>query len=109
MRQSKPPVQYLVGTPKGRLTRLEKKLAQQPWVKAREKVQVKLHAQDQELFILVESQDRLQKERAMRQGRLRRYCNRLQELGKMTDLSREHLLKKLGVAQAESERVERWV
>jgi hypothetical protein len=40
---------------------------------------------------------------------LRRYCNRLQELGKMTDLSREHLLKKLGVAQAESERVERWV
>jgi transposase len=106
MRQSKPPVQYLVGTPKGRLTRLEKKLAEQPWVKAREKVQVKLHAQDNELFILVESQDRLQKERAMRQSRLRRYWNRLQEIGKMKELSRDDLLKKLGAAQAQAGRTQ---
>ena len=31
MRQSDPPVRYLVGTPKGRLTRLEKHLLDQPW------------------------------------------------------------------------------
>lgn len=106
MRQSQPPVQYLVGTPKGRLRRLEKKLAEQPWGQAREKVQVKLHPQDNELFVLVESQDRLQKERAMRQGRLRRYWNRLQEISRMKDLSRDDLLKKLGAAQAEAGRAQ---
>ena len=104
MRQSKPPVQYLVGTPKGRLSSLEKKLAEQPWVKAREKVQVKLHREENELFVLVESQDRLQKERAMRQSRLRRYWNRLQEIGRMKELSRDELLKKLGAAQAQAGR-----
>ena len=35
MRQSDPPVRYLVGTPKGRLTRLEKLLVDQPWQQAR--------------------------------------------------------------------------
>lgn len=34
MRTSDPPVQYLVGTPKGRLTRLEKELADKPWAEA---------------------------------------------------------------------------
>ena len=31
MRVAHPPVQYLVGTPKGRLTRLEKALLAKPW------------------------------------------------------------------------------
>jgi hypothetical protein len=39
-----PPVRYLVGTPKGRLTRLEKLLVDQPWQQARQGVQVKLLA-----------------------------------------------------------------
>ena len=39
MRQSDPPVRYLVGTPKGRLTRLEKHLLDQPWQEARKGVQ----------------------------------------------------------------------
>jgi transposase len=104
MRRSDPPVHYLVGTPKGRLTQLEKKLADVPWVEAREKVQVKLCPQDQELYVLVESQDRLQKERAMRKSRLRRYWKRLGELRKMKDLHVNDLLKKLGAAQAEAGR-----
>ena len=33
MRQSDPPVFYLVGTPKGRLSRYEKSLTDQPWHK----------------------------------------------------------------------------
>jgi transposase len=106
MRQSDPPVQYLVGTPKGQLTRLEKKLADQPWVQAREKVQVKLHTQDNELLVLVESQDRLQKERAIRKSRLRRYWNRLVEIREMKELSRDDLLKKLGAAQAQAGRTQ---
>jgi hypothetical protein len=35
MRGADPPVQYLVGTPKGRLTRLEKDLLAKPWQQAR--------------------------------------------------------------------------
>ena len=35
MRQSDPPVKYLVGTPKGRLSRLEKQLLDKPWHQAR--------------------------------------------------------------------------
>jgi transposase len=39
MRAADPPVHYLVGTPKGRLTRLEKHLIAQPWQQARPGVQ----------------------------------------------------------------------
>jgi nucleoside-diphosphate-sugar epimerase len=42
MRQADPPVRYLVGTPKGRLTRLERDLSAKPWQEARPGVQVKL-------------------------------------------------------------------
>ena len=42
MRTANPPVQYLVGIPKGRLTRLEKALVDKPWQDARPGVQVKL-------------------------------------------------------------------
>ncbi len=48
MRQSDPPVSYLVGTPKGRLSRYEKALTDQPWHKIREGVEVKLLPQDNE-------------------------------------------------------------
>jgi hypothetical protein len=46
MRQSDPPVSYLVGTPKGRLSRYEKALTEKPWHKVREGVEVKLLPQD---------------------------------------------------------------
>ena len=39
MRAADPAVHYLVGTPKGRLTRLEKHLVAQPWQEARPGVQ----------------------------------------------------------------------
>ena len=41
MRTSNPPVQYLVGTPKGRLTALERALLEKPWKQARPDVRVK--------------------------------------------------------------------
>jgi hypothetical protein len=66
MRAADPPVHYLVGTPKGRLTRLEKHLIAQPWQQARPGVQVKLLAQEGELYVLAQSRDRVAKERAMR-------------------------------------------
>src|SRR5260370_35683921 len=71
MRASDPPVQYLVGTPKGRLTRLEQALLDQPWQAARPGVQVKLLAQDDELYVFAESRDRDAKGRSMRRRHLR--------------------------------------
>jgi hypothetical protein len=52
MRQSDPPVQYLVGTPKGRLSQYEKALLEKPWQEVRPGVKVKLLPQDQELYVL---------------------------------------------------------
>jgi hypothetical protein len=71
MRTSDPPVQYLVGTPKGRLSRLEKDLLAKPWQQAREGVQVKLLAADSELYVFAESADRVTKERAMRKRQMK--------------------------------------
>jgi transposase len=105
MRASQPPVRYLVGTPKGRLTRLEKKLTDLPWTQARDQVQVKLLAEAGEVYVLVQSQARVDKERAMRRRRLKRLWTRLKELRAMKDLSRDDLLKKLGVAQSHAGRV----
>src|ERR1700686_4485354 len=61
MGNSDPPVQYLVGTPKGRLNRLEKHLLQKPWQDAREGVKVKLLAEDGELYVFAQSSDRVTK------------------------------------------------
>jgi transposase len=105
MRASQPPVHYWVGTPKGRLTKLEKQLADLPWTQARHQVQVKLLPQAGELYVLVNSQARVDQERAMRRRRLQRLWARLKELQAMKDLSRDNLRKKLGVAQAQAGRV----
>ena len=99
MRTNDPPVQYLVGTPKGRLTALERALLEKPWVAARPEVRVKLLAQDQELYVFAESRDRIAKERGMRRRQLKWLWQRLKQLSKMANLSREALLMKLGAAQ----------
>jgi hypothetical protein len=99
MRASNPPVQYLVGTPKGRLSRLEKDLLAEPWQEAREGVQVKLLAEDSEVYVYAESVDRVTKERAMRRRQLKWLWKRLRELAAM-EISREERLMKLGAARS---------
>jgi Transposase DDE domain len=98
MRSSDPPVQYLVGTPKGRLSRLEKPLLECPWSSARPGVEVKLLPQDGEVYVLAQSAERVTKERAMRRRQLKWLWARLKQLASMT-LTREALLMKLGAAQ----------
>jgi transposase len=98
MRASDPPIYYLVGTPKGRLTRYEKQLLELPWQVVREGVQVKLLSQDKELYVLAQSTDRVNKERSMRRRQLKGLVKRLKELQKM-ELSRDQLLLKLGAAK----------
>jgi Transposase DDE domain len=101
MRACDPPVQYLVGTPKGRLNRLEKHLIEKPWRKAREGVEVKLLAQDDELYVFAQSADRVTKERAMRQRQLKWLWARLGKLAAM-NVSYEEKLMKLGAARSKA-------
>ena len=101
MRQSDPPVSYLVGTPKGRLSRYEKALTDRPWHKVREGVEVKLLAQDNEVYVLAQSRDRIHKERSMRRRQMKRLWKRLHELAGM-ELTRDELLLKLGAARQQS-------
>ena len=97
MRVADPPVQYLVGTPRGRLSQYEEKLTQLPWQVARQGVSVKLLSDGPELYVLAESKDRVNKERAMRRRQLKGLCKRLKKLREMK-LKRDALLKKLGAA-----------
>ena len=101
MRASDPPVQDLVGTPKGRLNRLEKHLIEKPWRKAREGVEVKLLAQDEELYVFAQSADRVAKERAMRRRQLKWLWARLGKLAAM-NVSYEEKLMKLGAARSKA-------
>jgi DDE family transposase len=101
MRASDPPVQYLVGTPKGRLTRFEQALLEKPWQGARPGVKVKLLPHDDELYVFAESRDRVAKERAMRRRQLKWLWARLNQLSTMT-LTRDALLMKLGAAKAKT-------
>jgi transposase len=100
MRAADPPVHYLVGTPKGRLSRLEKDLLAKPWHQAQAGVQVKLLPQDGETYVFAQSHDRIAKERAMRKRQLKRLWARLQQLSTMT-LSHKELLMKLGAARSQ--------
>jgi hypothetical protein len=99
MRRSDPPVQYLVGTPKGRLNRLEQSLVTKPWHSARAGVKVKLLPEDGELYVFAESRDRIAKERSMRRRQMKWLWARLAQLKDM-QLSRDALLMKLGSAQS---------
>jgi hypothetical protein len=101
MRASDPPVQYLVGTPKGRLTKLEKALVEKPWQQARPGVTVKLLPQEGELYVLARSADRVAKERSMRRRQLKKLWHRLHEVQAMK-LRREDLLMKLGAARQQA-------
>jgi transposase len=105
MQQADPQIRYLVGTPKGRLTRLEAELVKLPWQQARPSVRVKLLSKDQELYVFVQSQDRLKKERAMRLRKLRALIKRLRELQHFKKpLTRDQLLVAVGQAKEQAGR-----
>jgi len=101
MRQADPPISYLVGTPKGRLSKLEKALLGLPWQAVRQGVDVKLLPQEQELYVLAQSHARIHKERAMRRRKLKWLWARLKQISDM-EIDREELLMKLGAARAKA-------
>ncbi len=94
---------YLVGTPKGRLSKLEQRFLAQPWARVREGVDVKRLSVDEDTYVLAQSAARIDKERAMRRRRLGRYVQRLHALQGQA-LTRDQLLMKLGAAKHEAGR-----
>ncbi len=105
MQKANPAISYLVGTPKGRLSKLEADLLKLPWQQARPSVRVKLLPQDKELYVFIESTDRLQKERAMRLRKLRELIERLRELqNRKKKLTRDQLLLTVGQAKEQAGR-----
>jgi transposase len=101
MRNSELPVHYLVGSPRGRLTQLEKAFLTKPWEDVRESVRVKLIEHEEEIYVLARSQGRRDKEQSIRRRRLKKLIKRLRELQRQ-DLTRDDLLLKLGAAKKEA-------
>jgi len=102
MRRSEPPIHYLVGTPKGRLTKYEKQLLELPWQAVREGVEVKLLKEEKEFYVLARSQDRQSKERGMRRGQLKRLWKRLKEIQAMSFSRKTDMVMKLGAAKQQA-------
>ena len=109
MRRSDPPVSYLVGTPKGHLSKLEAALTELPWQQVRDGITVKLLAHQGECYVFAQSASRIDKERAMRRRQLKALWKRLPELRQIKHLKRDELLMKLGAARQQWPRAWRLV
>lgn len=93
---------YLVGTPRGRLSKLESQLIAQPWKQVQQQIEVKLAHDDEDLYVLTRSGGRRDKEQSMRRRKLRKLWSRLIEIRAMKTLNRDELLLKLGGAKKEA-------
>jgi DDE family transposase len=103
MRDPQRGVFYLVGTPRGKIRQYEKRWLDLPWQKVRESVEVKLFADQGELFVLAKSEGRRAKETAMRRRRLARLLWKLRALRRACP-PRDQLLLRLGAAKKEAGR-----
>jgi transposase len=103
MKAANRPIHYLVGTPRGRLGKMEASFLELSWQQARTNVEVKLCPEDGETYILAKSKDRVLKERSMRRRRLRKYLKRLAELQTRKQLmKRDALHQAIGAAKKEA-------
>jgi hypothetical protein len=94
---------YLVGTPKGRLSKLKQSFLCASWERVRDGVQVKRLPHESETYVLAVSEQRINKERGMRQRRLKRYVERLNQC-RAQSLTRDQLLMKVGAAKQDAGR-----
>jgi transposase len=100
MRQSDPPVSYLVGAPRATLVKHEQDLLDQPWENLRPGIDVKLLAVAGETCVLARSADRHLKEKSMRLRRLRALVKTLKTLrDSKRNYKRDTVLIKLGEAK----------
>ena len=100
MRQSEPPIGYLVGTPRARWEQFRADFEKLPWQKLRDSIEVKLLAHGAEVYVLAKSTGRHAKERAMRRRKLARLLRTLRTLrrSRQRPWKRDTLIHKLGAA-----------
>jgi len=103
MRAPEREVFYLVGTPRGKIQQYEKKWLALPWQKVRESVEVKLFAEEGELYVLAKSEGRRAKEQAIRRRKLVRLLWKLRDLRRKSP-ARDQRLLRLGAAKKEAGR-----
>ena len=96
-------VDYLVGTPKGRLAPIHKKLLDKPWSVVREGVEVKLSEEAGELLVLAKSLGRQDKEIAIRRKKLKRLFKGLIALRRSCP-QRDQLRQRIGVLKHQAGR-----
>jgi hypothetical protein len=94
---------YLVGTPRGKIQQYEKKWLELPWQKVRASVEVKLFAEQGELYVLAKSAGRRAKEQAIRRRKLVRLLGKLRDLRRKSP-GRDQLLLRIGAARKEAGR-----
>jgi transposase len=100
MRTSPEETFYLVGTSRAKVKQYEKKWLELPWRKVRESVQVKLFAQDGELYVLAKSAGRQAKEIAIRRKKLARLLRKLRAMRRSCP-KRDQLLLRVGAAKTD--------
>jgi transposase len=93
---------YLVGTPRGRISKLEDQLFALPWKQVQSQIQVKLARDGEDLYVLTRSGGRRDKEQSMRRRKLKKLWKRLHQIRGMKNLKRDALLLKLGAAKQEA-------
>ena len=103
MRTSRQETFYLVGTSRAKVQQYEKKWLDLPWRKVRESVEVKLFAQDGELYVLAKSEGRQAKEIAMRRKKLVRLLRKLRAMRRSCP-KRDQLLMRVGAAKTDAGR-----
>jgi transposase len=103
MRSAEREMFYLVGTPRGRVTKYEKQWLELPWRKVRDSVEVKLFSQDGELYVLAKSEGRQAKEIAIRRKKLARLMRKLRAMQRSCP-KRDQLLMRVGAAKTEAGR-----
>ena len=100
MRNSRQETFYLVGTSRAKVKQYEKKWLDLPWRKVRESVEVKLFAEDGELYVLAKSEGRQAKEIAIRRKKLARLLRKLRAMRRSAP-KRDQLLMRVGAAKTD--------
>jgi transposase len=95
--------QYLVGTPRSMLGKLDQQFADKPWQQVHDAMAVKLAEHEGEFYVLAHSDQRQLKEKAMRRRRFKAYVRGLHALrrrcrqGHSSRIKRDTLLGRLAV------------
>lgn len=103
--------QYLVGTPRSMLGKLDRQFADKPWQQVHEAMAVKLAEHEGEFYVLAHSDQRQLKEKAMRRRRFKAYARGLHALrrrcreGHGSRIKRDTLLGRLAVLKQQAGRM----